>query len=92
VEKEERRRVRLYISDDVRDLLEKRKILTEDLEQGIEWAEKSGARLVHRSTGHLLAHHPLATVTYWVEYSPREDGYEIHNAYSHRMEILEDIK
>lgn len=92
VEKEERRRLRLYIPEDVRDLLDKRRILIEDLEQVIEWAEKSGARLVHRSTGHLLAHHPVATVTYWVEYSPREESYEIYNAYSHRMEILEETK
>lgn len=41
--KEEQRRVKLHIPDDVRDLLEKRRILIEDLEQVIEWAEKSGS-------------------------------------------------
>ena len=32
------------------------------------------------------------SVTYWVEYSPRGDGYAVHNAYSHRVQIVEDVK
>ncbi len=67
-------------------------ILVEDLEQVIEWAEKSGSKLVHRRSGHFLAHYAPTTVTYWVEYSPAADGFTVHNAYSHRMEVSEDLK
>ena len=83
--------IKLEIDDAVRELMEKRMILVEDLQQVIQWAEKSRRRLVNRETGNLLAHYRPGTVTYWVEYSPGPDGYVIHNAYSHRMEIVEEI-
>ena len=35
----------------------------------------------------LLASYRPVAVTYWVEYSVRESGFEIHNVYSHRMEV-----
>ena len=44
-------------------------ILVEDVEQVIEWAESTGTKLVHRDTGHSLAHYRPGNVTYWVEYS-----------------------
>ncbi|MEJ2718292.1 MAG: (Fe-S)-binding protein, partial [Deltaproteobacteria bacterium] len=84
--------VTLHIADHVRDLMERRMILVEDLQQVIRWAEKTGNRLVHRETGNYLAHYRPGTVTYWVEYSRAEDGYTVHNAYTHRMEIVEEIK
>ncbi len=84
--------VKLHISDEVREIMEKRMILAEDLKQAIHWAEKTGSRLVHKKTGHFLAHHRPTTVTYWVEYSRSENGYVIHNAYSHRMQVMEDVK
>lgn len=92
VEKERDQRAKLYISDEVREIMEKRMILVEDLQHVIDWAERTGAKLVHRETGHFLAHYRPTTVTYWVEYSPYEDGYAIHNAYSHRMQVMEDVK
>ena len=75
VETEPHRTMRLYISDEIRELMEKRMILADDLYEVIDWAESTGNRFVHRETGHFMAHHRLATVTYWVEYSPHEDGY-----------------
>lgn len=82
----------LHISKDVLDLMEQRMILTEDVRQVLDWAEKTGFKLVSRDSGHFLAHYTPTTVTYWVEYSPAKDGFTIHNAYSHRMEIVEDLK
>jgi glutamate synthase (NADPH/NADH) small chain len=92
VAQENYRDITLHISDQVRELMEKRMILVEDVQQVVQWAEKTGRKLVHRQTGNLLAHYRPATVTYWVEYSPAEDGYTIHNAYCHRMHIEEDVK
>lgn len=38
-------------------------------------------------TGRYLAYFKPVSVTYWVEYSPQDDGYVVWNAYSHRIEI-----
>jgi glutamate synthase (NADPH) small chain len=92
MEGEERQRVKLRIPDAVRESMEQRMILVEDLQQVIEWAESSGNKLLHRESGHSLAHFRPGNVTYWVEYSPDKDGFTIHNCYSHRMEIIEELK
>jgi glutamate synthase (NADPH/NADH) small chain len=84
--------VKLHIPEHVREMLEQRMILIEDLQAVIAWAERTGVKLVSRDSGHFLAHHTPTTVTYWVEYSPADDGFIIHNAYSHRMEIVEELK
>ncbi len=89
---EVRQPVKLFVADDVRDLMERRMILVEDLLQVIQWAESTGAKLVQKKTGHYLAHYRPGNVTYWVEYSPVQDGVIVHNAYSHRMEVLEHLK
>ena len=82
----------LTISGELRDILEQRQILDEDIRQVIEYAEQSGNKLVNRQTGHFLTHHKPAAVTYWVEYAPAAGEFIIHNAYSHRMEIVEDLQ
>ncbi len=83
----------LIISSELRDTLEQRRILDEDIRQVIQYGEQSGNKLVNRQTGHLLTHHKPAVVTYWVEYAPAAGGeFIVHNAYSHRMEIVEDLK
>ncbi len=88
----ETKTTRLHISKDIRILMEQRMILTEDILEVIEWAEKTGFKLVGTESGHFLAHYTPTTVTYWVEYSLKDDGFLIHNAYSHRMEIVEELK
>ncbi|NJN99588.1 MAG: FAD-dependent oxidoreductase [Anaerolineales bacterium] len=84
--------VQLMMSDEVQQRLEDRLILVEDIQRVIEYAEKTGRKLRQPKTGRLLAHYRPTSVTYWVEYSPQGDAFEIHNAYSHRMEIAEDEK
>ena len=84
--------LKLSISDEVRQVMEDRMILVEDILKTVDHAEKSGMKLSSPRTGHFLAHHRPAGVTYWVEYSSRGDELVIHNAYSHRMEIVEDAK
>jgi len=82
----------LTISEKVRQLMEQRMILVEDLQQVIQWAEKTGSKLVGARTGNFLAHYTPTTVTYWVEYSRADHGFTVHNAYSHRMRIAEEMK
>jgi Fe-S oxidoreductase len=84
--------IKLDIPEKVLNLMRQRMILTDDIRQVIDHAEKTGTRLVNRSTGNFLAHYTPTTVTYWVEYSPNKDSFTLHNAYSHRMVIIEESK
>jgi hypothetical protein len=84
--------LRLKIPDEVEQRMEERLILVEDVQQVIDYSERTGYRLLNLNTGHLLAHYKPASVTYWVEYSPSGDEFIVYNAYSHRMEIVEDMK
>ncbi len=89
---QEHQMIKLYIPQEIQDLMAQRMILNDDIKRVIEHAEKSGAKFVNRSTGHYLAHFTPAKVTYWVEYAPNEGGFTVHNAYSHRMQIIEESK
>jgi hypothetical protein len=82
----------LIIPDAVQQLMQERLILVEDLRKVIDHAERTGCKLLKRDENHFIAHHKPAGVTYWVEYSASGDGFIIHNAYSHRMEIEEGGK
>ncbi|PKN84061.1 MAG: amine oxidase [Chloroflexi bacterium HGW-Chloroflexi-8] len=81
-------KIHLILTDSVKSQIENRFILEEDIQKVIANAEKSGKRMFNQTTNHYLAYFKPASVTYWVEYSPQENGaFEIHKAYSHRMEI-----
>jgi Fe-S oxidoreductase/thioredoxin reductase len=84
--------IHLTFSDEVERQLEDRLILVEDIQQVIEYAQKTGKRFKQPQSGHLLAHFKPTRVTYWVEYLPKGEGYEVFKAYSHRMELGEETK
>ena len=79
--------ISLHISEKVRALLEKRMILVDDVRRTIEHAEQTGDKITNPATGRFLASYRPVCVTYWVEYSREGDGFAVHNAYSHRMEV-----
>jgi Fe-S oxidoreductase len=85
---EEYEKIVLHISNDVLERMEERRILREDVQKVIDHAEKIGARLFNLETGRSLASFRPAHVTYWVEYTPEGDGFRVHNAYNHRMEVV----
>jgi Fe-S oxidoreductase len=78
--------IRLLVAPEVREVLEQRMILDDDLREVIAHAERTKEKFVSPS-GRCLACHRPASVTYWVEYQPEGDGFRVMNAYSHRMEI-----
>ena len=78
----------LKIDATVRDRLDQRRILDDDIKRVIEHAQNSGNRLLHPETGHYKASFKPYKTTFWIEYTPLADGYEIHNAYAHRMEVV----
>lgn len=83
-------RLNIVLSEKIKDLMEKRWILLQDIEQVIENAEATEDKFVNPENGHYLAKKVLVNVTCWVEYEKTEESYIVHNAYSHRMEVLED--
>ena len=85
---EEQQKIELTVSDEVQQVLECRRILLEDLQKVIHHAETTGQKLIQESTGHYKASHTPYKATFWVEYSPHKDGFIVHNAYSHRMELV----
>jgi len=84
------RTIKLLLNKKVEQIMEDRLILREDIQQVIELAERTGIKFINPDNGHSLAHFRPVKVTYWVEYNPQEQGLEVLNVYSHRMEILED--
>ncbi|MDT8900690.1 pyridine nucleotide-disulfide oxidoreductase/dicluster-binding protein [Anaeroselena agilis] len=80
--------IKLIVPADVRRILEDRMILDSDVAQVIAHAEETGDKFADTASGRFLACHRPSAVTYWVEYSPADGGFLVHNAYSHRIEIL----
>jgi Fe-S oxidoreductase len=78
----------LMISEDLERKLEATHILHSDIAAVISRAEAGQARLIDSATGHFLANSRPGNVTFWVEYTPSASGYEVHNAYSHRMSAV----
>ncbi len=79
--------IKLLISPALKDILEERLILDEDIRQVVQTAQQTGNRLLNKQTHHFLASQKIGSVTYWVEYKPMGEAYEIYNAYCHRMDI-----
>ncbi|MGE4560302.1 MAG: pyridine nucleotide-disulfide oxidoreductase/dicluster-binding protein [Desulfobulbus sp.] len=84
--------VQLVISRELEDLLNSRLILIEDVQKVIHHAESSNRYLINPANNHRLAKYRPVRVTYWVEYEPMDQGYLVHNGYSHRMQLPEDNK
>jgi glutamate synthase (NADPH/NADH) small chain len=84
---EAHRKLKLITTPQVDELLEKRRILIEDLQKVVYQAEQSDDKLTHPETGHFLASFQPYKAVFWVEYSPAPEGFQVHNAYSHRMTV-----
>lgn len=78
----------LLISPEVQAKLDQRRILHQDIRATIAHANQSGRQMQSTVTGHFLACHRPFMVTFWVEYTPSDPGYTIHNSYCHRMQIM----
>jgi Fe-S oxidoreductase len=78
----------LEMTEEARRKIDERRILEDDIRKVIDHAERSGKRLCNAGTGHFLAYLQSENVTFWVEYSPADNGFSVHNAYCHRMNIV----
>lgn len=84
MEKEE---LEIVLAEGLAAKLDKSLILEDDLRETIRHCEESGAKLFNPDNGCFTGHRRLGTVTYWVEYRPCGNGFEVVNTYSHRMQI-----
>jgi hypothetical protein len=80
--------LRLSLAPEVAARLEERRILSQDVRAVVGAAERTGRKFRSQLSGHWLAYRRAATVTFWVEYSVQGEQAVVHNAYSHRMEVL----
>ena len=78
--------MKLSFTPGMKEKLDKRRILDEDLLRVIRHAESTG-RKMHSPEGHSLAYLKPRNVTTWVEYTLDGDFCAIHNAWTHRMMI-----
>lgn len=79
--------IRLRIDERVGRLMEARGITEQDIQVVIGHAEATGEKFVNPVNGRSLASLRPDRVTFWVEYSRVGDEYDVHSAYSHRMEM-----
>jgi hypothetical protein len=80
----------LIIPENVKQLMEDRYILIEDIEKVIENAQTKKERFYNPVNSSYLARLRLDNVTYWVRYEVKNEEILINSVYSHRMEIVEE--
>ena len=82
--------MKLEINDTVRSYMETRHILEDDLKRVIDHAEKTGQKLYEPETNRFLSKLRVQEVYFYAEYSPTQEGFQIHDAYSHRFLLAGD--
>ncbi|NVO00494.1 MAG: NAD(P)-binding protein [Geobacteraceae bacterium] len=80
--------IELEIAPEVRRLIDERRILEDDIRMVIDHGERTGKRLLNRQNGHCRACLQSENVTFWVDYTPDNGRFTVHNAYCHRMKIV----
>ncbi|MFC2003202.1 hypothetical protein ACFLV4_04585 [Chloroflexota bacterium] len=79
--------IKLELSDKVKQLLEEKHILEDEVRQVINNAETEGEKLYQPDTNKYLAKLKIGKATFYVEYSIKEDSYVVSSAYAHKAEI-----
>jgi hypothetical protein len=78
----------LEMTSEVKRRIDERRILEDDVRAVIDHAERTGRRLRNNDNGQYRACHQSGNVTFWVDYTPGDDRFTVHNAYCHRMNIV----
>ena len=81
--------MKLFINPELKEKLNNDRILETEIEEVIEYCEMEGRKIVNEENNHFTGHLKIGNMTYWAEYGICEDGYELFNAYAHRMSIGE---
>ena len=81
------REIALIVPDAVRADMERKLILVEDVVRTIAEAEASGRKLKDKASGHSIATLRIGEFTCWAEYEAAEQGFLLHRAWGHRMQV-----
>ena len=80
----------LAISPELRRKLSDAYLLEADVAAVVEACERTGRKVVDPERGTFFGHLMIGPMTYWAEYRPAPSGgFELLNAYAHRMAIEE---
>lgn len=69
------------------EMMDDRMILKSDVEAVMKACNETGEALLELDTNLLVSRTRLGNVTFWVKYTKTDDGYLVHRAYSHRMNV-----
>ena len=75
-------------TDEALAMMDNRMILKSDVIQVLEHLRETGEAILDGETGLCIARARLGNVTFWVKYKETATGYQVHSAYSHRMNIV----
>jgi Fe-S oxidoreductase len=79
--------MQVIINPDLLQKMDKLLILEEDVKETLKHCENSNQKVLDQVSGQYSGHLQIGIITYWVTYSKSDDGYILHNVYSHRMSI-----
>ncbi|AFA47191.1 oxidoreductase [Acetobacterium woodii DSM 1030] len=88
-EDKNQKKLDIRLTAEVEEKMNREYILFEEVDQVIEYAEKSGDQLFNNRTKLTIAHLQIGIITFWVEYKKVDQTFMVYNAYSHRMQIVE---
>ncbi|MDO5538605.1 MAG: 4Fe-4S dicluster domain-containing protein [Eubacteriales bacterium] len=77
----------LEYTKDALEMMDDRMILKSDVEAVMKSCHETGEALLDMETGLLVSRARLGNVTFWVKYTRTDNGYLVHRAYSHRMNV-----
>lgn len=83
----EETRPAVVISDELKQKLNKKLILEDEILEVIAYCEAGGNKVRNIKSSTFYGYRKIGRMTYWVEYRDINEGVELLNAYSHRMTI-----
>ena len=79
----------LDYTDEARQLMDGRMILTDDIIQVMNDYRETGEAILESETGLAVARKRVGNATFWVKFTENgPDHYTVHRAYSHRMNVV----
>ena len=79
----------LEYTDEARQLMDSRMILTDDVIAVLNDFRETGEAILDDETGLMIARKRVGNATFWVKFTqPEPDHYLVHRAYSHRMNVV----
>ena len=79
----------LEYTEEARQLMDSRMILTDDVIGVINDYRENGEAILDSETGLMIARRRIGNATFWVKFTETgKDAYLVHRAYSHRMNVV----